>query len=58
MSTKNILYYYEICGMTIEQIADKVRLPIEQIRSIVSKPPNYPSTYTPRMRYNGWVYGK
>ena len=58
MSEKNILYYYQVCGLSIPEIAVKVRLSESDVKAILSKPPSYPLAYTPRQRYSGWVYNR
>jgi hypothetical protein len=58
MSEKNVLYYFQVCGLSFEQIADKTKLSVDVIREIVSKPKAYPLAYVPRNRYNNWVNGK
>lgn len=57
-SEKNVLYYFDVCGMSPEEIAKKLGVEIEKIRSILGKTPSYLPVYAPRNRYNGWVNGK
>lgn len=58
MTEKNILYLFDVCGLSVDAIADRYSVPVDVIRSIVSKPSPYPLQYAPRQRYSGWVYGK
>lgn len=58
MNDKNIVYLYDVCGLSIETIALQSGYSLEQVRAIVSKPPSYPLAYTPRSRYNGWINGQ
>lgn len=58
MSEKNIVYYWEVCGMTYEAIALQCKLTVDQVKAIISRPKPHPLQYAPRNRYNGWVYGK
>lgn len=57
-SEKNIVYWYDICNMSIEEIAKQTRLTPEKVKEIVGKTPMYKPVYVPRMRYSGWVNGK
>lgn len=58
MSEKNIVYLYDVCGLSLEAIALQSGLTLERIRAIVSKPIAYPLDYTSRQRYSGWVNGR
>ena len=57
-SEKNILYYFDVCGMSPETIAEKLKIDVQKIREILGKTPIYKPMYAPRMRYKGWVNGK
>lgn len=57
MTDKNIVYLYDVCGLSLEAIAAQSGLTIERIRAIVSKLIPYPLQYVPRHRYNDWVNG-
>lgn len=57
-SVKNVLYYFDVCGMSPEAIAQKLSVDVQKIREILGKTPSYRPVYAPRMRYNGWMYGK
>ena len=58
MTDKNIVYLYDVCGLSLEAIALQSGYSLERVHAIVSKPkPNAP-VYAPRMRYSGWVNGK
>lgn len=57
-SEKNIVYWYDVCNMSIEKIAKQSGRTIEEIKKIVGKIPIYKPEYVPRMRYAGWVNGK
>lgn len=58
MSEKNIVYLYDVCGLSCEAIALQSGFTVDRIRAIVSKPVPYPLQYAPRQRYNDWVNGK
>jgi hypothetical protein len=58
MTDKNIVYLYDVCGLSLEAIALQSGYSLEQVRAIVSKPLSYPLAYTPRHRHNGWINGK
>jgi hypothetical protein len=51
MTDKNILYLYDVCGLTVDAIALQSGLTIDRVKLIVSGPPKYPLTYTPRHTY-------
>jgi hypothetical protein len=57
-SEKNIVYWYDVCSMSIEDIAKQSGRSIEEIKKIVGKTPIYKPEYAPRMRYAGWINGK
>jgi len=57
-SVKNVLYYFDVCGMSPEAIAQKLSVDVQKIREILGKTPVHRPLYTPRMRYNGWVNDK
>lgn len=57
-SDKNIVYWYDVCNMSIEEIAKQSGRTIEEVEKIVGKTPMYKPEYVPRMRYAGWVNGK
>jgi hypothetical protein len=50
MTQKNIIYYFEECMLSVEQIADKTGLSIETIKALLVKPPVYIPEYAPRQR--------
>jgi hypothetical protein len=50
MTQKNVIYYFEECNMSIEQIADKTGLSVETIEALLVKPPVYIPEYQPRQR--------
>lgn len=58
MTDKNIVYLYDVCGLSLEAIALQSGLTLERIRAIVSKPIAYRLQYVPRERYSGWVNGR
>ena len=58
MTDKNIVYLFDVCGLSLEAIAAQSKLTLDQVKAIVSKPIPYPLDYVPRNRYNGWVNGK
>lgn len=58
MSEKNIVYLYDVCGLSCEEIALQSKLTLDQVKAIVSRPLAYPLAYVPRNRYNGWVNGR
>jgi hypothetical protein len=51
MTEKNILYLHDVCGLTVDAIALQVGLTVDRVKLIVSAPPKYPLTYTPRHAY-------
>lgn len=51
MTDKNILYLYDVCGLSCEAIALQYDVPVDRVKIIVSAPPKYPLTYTPRHTY-------
>jgi hypothetical protein len=58
MSEKNIVYLYDVCGLSYEAIALQCKLTFDQVKAIIDRPKPYPLAYVPRNRYNGWVNGK
>jgi hypothetical protein len=58
MTENNVIYYYQVCGLSFDVIAARYNVPVDVIRDIVSKPKPYPLQYAPRQRYSGWVNGK
>lgn len=58
MTDKNIVYLYDVCGLSLEAIALQSKLTLDQVKAIVSKPIPYPLDYTSRQRYSGWVNGR
>lgn len=50
MTQKNIVYYFEECMLSVEEIAEKTGLPVDTIKALlVSKPVHIPE-YQPRNR--------
>lgn len=58
MSEKNIVYYYDVCLMSAEDIAKKLGIPLEKVQQVLGKTPVYKPLYEPRQRYNGWINGR
>lgn len=58
MTENNIVYLWDTCGLSFEDIAARYNVPVDVIRDIVSKPKPYPLQYAPRQRYSDWVNGK
>jgi transposase len=58
MTENNIVYLYDVCGLSFDVIALRYNVHVDVIREIVSKPKPYPLAYQPRNRYKGWVNGK
>lgn len=58
MTDKNIVYLWNVCGLSYEAIALQCRLTVDQVKTIIHKPNTYPLAYAPRNRYNDWVNGK
>jgi hypothetical protein len=50
MTQKNIKYYFLECNMSIEQIAEKLSLPVETIKALLVNPPVYIPEYQGRNR--------
>lgn len=50
MTQKNIKYYFEQCNLSIEQIAEKTGLSIEQVKALLVNPPVYIPEYQGRNR--------
>lgn len=57
MTEKNIFYLYDVCGLSVDAIAAKYNVPIDVIRSIVSKPTVHPLQYAKRNRHSNWING-
>jgi hypothetical protein len=51
MTDKNIIFLFDGCGLSYEEIAVLSGLTIDRVKLIVSAPPKYPLTYTPRHAY-------
>jgi hypothetical protein len=58
MTDKNVIYLYDVCGLSLEAISAQSGYSLERVRAIVSKPPVHTLACTPRNRYNEWVNGK
>lgn len=58
MSEKTIVYYYDVCGLSPQDIAKKLNTAVERIRQVLGKTPRYRPVYAPRKRYNAWVNGQ
>jgi hypothetical protein len=50
MTQKNIKYYFLECNMSIEQIAEKTGLSIEDVKALLVTPPVYIPEYQARQR--------
>ena len=50
MTQKNIEYYFYECMLSVEQIAEKTKLPIETIQALLIKPAVYIPEYQGRNR--------
>ena len=50
MTQKNVIYYFEECMLSVEQIAEKTKLPIETIKALLVTPPVHIPEYAPRQR--------
>lgn len=50
MTQKNVRYYFLECNMSIEQIAEKTGLPVEDVKALLVNPPVYIPEYMPRQR--------
>jgi hypothetical protein len=50
MTQKNIIYYFEECMLSVEQIADKTGLSVETIKALLIKPAVYIPEYQGRSR--------
>ena len=50
MTQKNIKYYFLECNMSVEQIADKTGLPVEDVKALLVNPAVYIPEYQPRQR--------
>lgn len=49
-SQQNVKYYFLECMMSHEQIAQKTKLSIEQVKALLVNPPVYIPDYAPRQR--------
>jgi hypothetical protein len=58
MSEKNIVYLWDVCGLSCEAIALQCKLSVNEVKAIIDKPKPYPLAYVPRQRYSGWINGK
>jgi len=58
MSEKNIIYLWDVCGLSFEAIALQCNLSVDQVKAIIQRPNPYPLAYVPRQRYSGWINGK
>ena len=50
MTQNNVRYYFLECNMSIEQIAEKTGIPVEDIKALLVKPAVYIPEYMPRQR--------
>lgn len=50
MTQKNIKYYFLECNMSVEQIAVKTGLSIDDVKALLVNPPVYTPEYAPRQR--------
>lgn len=50
MTQKNIIYYFEECMLSVEQIAEKTGLPVDTIKALLVNPPVYIPEYQGRNR--------
>lgn len=57
MSEKNIVYLWDVCGLSCEAIALQCKLSVNEVKAIIDKPNPCPLQYAPRQRYSGWVNG-
>ena len=51
ITDKNIVYLFDVCGLTVDVIALQSGLPVDRVKMIVSAPPKYPLKHTPRHTY-------
>jgi hypothetical protein len=50
MTQRNVKYYFLECNMSIEQIAEKLSLPVDTIKALLVNPPVYIPEYQGRNR--------
>jgi len=50
MTQKNVIYYFEECMLSIEQIAEKTGLSIDTIKALLIEKPVHIPEYMPRQR--------
>jgi hypothetical protein len=50
MTQKNVIYYFEECMLSVEQIAEKTGLPVDTIKALLVTPPVYIPEYQTRQR--------
>ena len=50
MTQKNVIYYFEECMLSVEQIAEKTGLSVEAVKALLVNPPVYIPDYAPRQR--------
>lgn len=50
MTQKNIIYYFEECMLSVQQIAEKAGLSVEAIEALLVSPPVHIPEYAPRQR--------
>ena len=50
MTQRNVKYYFEQCNMSIEQIAEKTGLPVDDVKALLVNPPVYIPEYQARQR--------
>jgi hypothetical protein len=50
MTQRNVKYYFMECNMSIEQIAEKTGLSIQDVKALLVTPPVYIPEYQPRQR--------
>lgn len=50
MTQKNIIYYFEECMLSVEQIAEKTGLSVETIQTLLVTPPVHIPEHAPRQR--------
>ena len=50
MTQRNVIYYFEECSLSVEQISEKTGLSIEAIEALLIKPPVYIPEYQGRNR--------
>ena len=50
MTQNNVRYYFLECNMSIEDIAEKTGIPVEDIKALLINPAVYIPEYQPRNR--------